>query len=68
MTMSVRKLVGKIWLDEVAATRGIVGRADRKESVVSAPSPAAITSPTLPKRTPLPITSPFDRRWLSTGA
>ena len=53
---------------ESAATIAMLGMTQRSDSMVSMPSPAAITSPAGPKRTACPRRWPIARRGVSTGA
>ena len=53
---------------ESAAAIGMVGMTHRSDSMVSMPSPAAMTSPATPKRTALPRRWPIARLGVSIGA
>ena len=52
---------------ESAAAIGMVGKTQRSDSMVSMPSPAAITSSAGPKRTACPRRWPIARRGVSTA-
>ena len=52
----------------VAAAIGMLGNAILSDSIVSIPSPAAITSTATPKRTACPRRSPIARLGVSIGA
>ena len=56
------------WLAESAAAIGMAGSAQRSDSIVSMPSPAARTSSAASKRTAWPRRAPMARRGVSTAA
>jgi hypothetical protein len=54
--------------EDRAVTIGMAGRTTRKDSMVSRPSPAAMTSAARPNRTPNPSRRPIARRGVASGA